>query len=164
VSDLRVSVRHAGAGDGRLLRAIRLESLADTPDAYGTTYEESVTWSRARWRTVAAKWNYYLAECDGAVVGMASGGYNDSHPGTHWLFGMYVTPSARGTGVAAQLVDAISEWARGDGARSLYLHVTESVARARAFYEKMGFQLNGESIKMGRDPSLTLVTMVRALD
>jgi hypothetical protein len=24
--------------------------------------------------------------------------------------------------------------------------------------------LNGESIKMGRDPSLTLVTMVRALD
>ena len=44
---------------------IRLESLADTPDAYGATYEESLAWSHRRWRTAAATWNYFLAERDG---------------------------------------------------------------------------------------------------
>jgi GNAT superfamily N-acetyltransferase len=164
MSESPYSVRHAEAGDARKLRAIRLEALADTPVAYGSTYEDSVKWSRLKWRFAAAKWNYFFGERDGEVVGMASGGFNDSHPGTHWLYGMYVTPSARGSDVAAQLVEAVSEWARAQGAKSLYLHVTESVARARAFYEKMGFRLNGESIRMDRDRSITLVTMVRCLD
>lgn len=162
--DPTCTVRHADVKDAKLLRAIRLEALGDTPEAYGSTYEDAVKWSRLRWRMVAAKWNYYLCERNGRVIGMASGGYNDVHPGTHWLYGMYVTPSERGSGAAALLVETVSEWARGDGARELYLHVTSSVARARAFYEKMGFALNGESIRMDRDPTLTLVTMVRRLD
>jgi hypothetical protein len=46
----------------------------------------------------------------------------------------------------------------------VYLHVTSSVARARAFYEKMGFVPTGDTITMGRDPSITLLTMVLELD
>jgi GNAT superfamily N-acetyltransferase len=76
---------------------------------------------------------------------------------------MYVTPSERGSGVASQLVETVSTWARDDGASAIYLHVTESVARARAFYTKMGFRENGEIIIMQRDPSLRLFTMVRDL-
>jgi GNAT superfamily N-acetyltransferase len=158
-----VTIRHAGYDDAGLLRAIRLEALSNTPEAYGSTYEDSVKWSSRKWRTAATKWNYYLAERDGDVVGMASGGFNDAHPGTRWLFGMYVTPSERGSGVASQLVETVSTWARDDGASAIYLHVTESVARARAFYTKMGFRENGEIIIMQRDPSLRLFTMVRDL-
>jgi len=156
-------IRRIGAKDAQRLRAIRLEALSNTPEAYGSTYEESLRWSRLRWRTMAAKWNYHFAERDGVVVGMASGAFNEQHPGTRWLFGMYVTPSERGSGAAAQLVEAISDWACADGADRLYLHVTDSIARARAFYEKMGFRLDGEVISMDRDPSITLVTMVRSL-
>jgi GNAT superfamily N-acetyltransferase len=158
------TVRHANASDASALRAIRLESLVDTPEAYGSIYEDVVHWSDARWRRAALESNFFLGERGGEVVGMASGGSNVAHPGTHWLFAMYVTPSARGTGVAASLVEVVSSWARRDGADALYLHVTESVARARAFYEKMGFRYNGERISMDRDPSLTLVTMERDLD
>jgi len=68
---------------------------------------------------------------------MASGGYNDAHPGTRWLYGMYVSPSQRGSGLANQLVDAVVSWARGEGAKEIFLHVTKSVARARAFYTKV---------------------------
>jgi GNAT superfamily N-acetyltransferase len=150
--------------DARALRAIRLEALADTPEAYGSTFEESRTWSARRWRKVARNWNYYLGECDGVVKGMASGGRNDQHPGTYWLYGMYVSPSERGSGLAPQLVDAVATWAREQGARQLYLHVTMSVARARAFYLKNGFIENGETLVMDRDPSITLCTMVKTLD
>jgi GNAT superfamily N-acetyltransferase len=156
-------VRSANARDAMALRAIRLEALHDTPEAYGTTFEESLRWSKRRWRMVARNWNYYLGECDGEVRGMASGGYNDAHPGTCWLYGMYVTPSQRGSGLASQLVDAVSSWARGEGARQLFLHVTMNVARARAFYAKVGFVENGETIVMDRDPSITLCTMVKTL-
>ena len=157
-------VRRANASDASALRAIRLESLTDTPEAYGSIYEEVLRWSDARWRRAALESNFYLGERGGHVVGMASGGFNSSHPGTHWLFAMYVTPSERGTGVARSLVEAVSSWARRDGGDALYLHVTERVTRARAFYEKMGFRYHGERISMDRDPSLTVVTMERDLD
>jgi GNAT superfamily N-acetyltransferase len=157
-------VRHANASDASALRAIRLESLVDTPEAYGSVYGDVARLSHAKWRRMALESNFYLAERRGEVVGMASGGYNDAHPGTHWLFAMYVSPSARGTGVAAALVEAVSTWARRDHADTLFLHVTESVTRARAFYERLGFRYNGERISMDRDPTIQLLTMELALD
>jgi GNAT superfamily N-acetyltransferase len=158
------TIRRCGLDDWHHLRAIRLEALADTPDAYGSTYAESVLWSDAQWKNAASTRLYYLADRDGAVVGMVSGGLNDAHPGTRWLYGMYVTPSERGSGAAALLVRAIDEWAKSHDVGEVYLHVTTSVPRARSFYEKVGFHTTGESFQMDRDPSLTLVTMVRRLE
>ena len=72
-----LSVRRCGPDDWSGLRAIRLEALADTPDAYGSTYEENVRWRDAQWKNAATNRLYYLAERDGRVVGMVSGGFND---------------------------------------------------------------------------------------
>ena len=163
MSDDTVTIRRCGSDDWSGLRAIRLEALADTPDAYGSTYAESSTWSDKRWKTAASQWLCFLAERGDRIVGMVSGGVNDSHPGTRWLYSMYVTPSERGTETAARLVEAVAQWASERDATELYLHVTSSVARARRFYDKVGFRVNGESFTMERDPSLTLVTMVRDL-
>jgi GNAT superfamily N-acetyltransferase len=76
---------------------------------------------------------------------------------------MYLSPSARGTGVAQQLVEAVESWARDEGVDSLFLHVAEPMARARAFYEKEGFVLTGEVIVMQRDPTIQLSTMAKRL-
>jgi GNAT superfamily N-acetyltransferase len=159
-----LTIRLCGLDDWEGLRAIRLEALADTPDAYGSTYEESSRWSDAQWKNAASTRLYYLADRDGRVVGMVSGGFNDGYPGTRWLYGMYVTPSERGTGTANRLVRSIEEWARKQGVDEIYLHVTTSVARARAFYDKVGFRSSGEIIEMDRDKSLTLTTMVKRID
>jgi GNAT superfamily N-acetyltransferase len=159
-----LSIRRCGPGDWQDLRAIRLEALADTPAAYGSTYEETARWSDAQWKDAATNRLYYLADRDERVVGMVSGGLNDAHPGTRWLYGMFVTPSERGTGTAALLVKAISDWATGEGVDEVFLHVTMSVPRARAFYEKIGFRPNGECLTMQRDNGLTLITLVRHID
>jgi len=163
-SESTLSIRMCGVDDWEDLRAIRLEALIDTPEAYGSTYEESVRQSDAQWKNAASTRLYYLAYRDGRVVGMVSGGFNDSYPGTRWLYGMYVTPSERGTGTAAVLVRSIGEWAKSHGVGEVYLHVGSSVPRARAFYDKMGFRPTGESFNMDRDTSLTLYTMVQELD
>jgi GNAT superfamily N-acetyltransferase len=163
-SESTLSIGLCGLDDWQDLRAIRLEALSDTPEAYGSTYEESVRWSDAQWKNAASTRLYYLAYRDGQVVGMVSGGFNDAYPGTRWLYGMYVTPSERGTGTAALLVRTIGEWAKVHGVAAVYLHVGSSVPRARAFYEKMGFRPTGESFIMDRDTSLTLYTMVQELE
>jgi GNAT superfamily N-acetyltransferase len=163
LSDATFVVRRAHPDDWAELRAIRLEALIDTPDAFGSTYEMANNFSNDQWRAMAAQRYYFLAERDGAVVGMISGGLNDDHPGTHWLYGMYVTPSVRGSAAAALLVAVVEEWARGEGACELFLHVGSSVARARGFYKKMGFEPTSESHAMARDPKLELITMRRSL-
>jgi len=156
-------VRRTTLDDWSALRAIRLESLADTPDAYGSTYDGTVSFPTRRWKTMASEYVYFLAERDGDVLGMVSGGFNDQYPGTHWLYGMYVTPAARGSDVASRLVNAVITWAIGDGASELYLHVTMSVERARAFYKKMGFVETGERFSMERHRILQLITMRKSL-
>ncbi len=163
MSDDAVVIRRCGLDDWPALRSIRLESLADTPDAYGSTLVESSAWSDEQWRSAASQRLYFLAQRGDRIVGMVSGGLVAGRPRTHWLFSMYVTPSARGTETAARLVDAVAQWARDLGAVELYLHVTSSVARACAFYDKVGFRPTGESLRMDRNPSLTLVTMVKNL-
>src|ERR1039458_10625006 len=115
------------------------------------------------WRALCRQWQYCRAEHEGRVVGVASGGLNGLHPGTRWLYGMYVSPSARGSGVADLLGDVVEKWARSEGADELYLHVAEPMARARAFYESVGFRATGDVIKMDRDPSIQLLTMKKNL-
>jgi GNAT superfamily N-acetyltransferase len=158
------TVRHCSVDDSALLRAIRLEALLDSPEAYGSTYEEARTWAERHWKALARQWNYYLGEVDGRVVGVVSGGTNESHPGTRWLYAMYVTPSARGSGVADLLVDAVEQWTRDQGVDKLYLHVAGAMSRARSFYEGVGFVATGDVMNMSRDPSIQLFTMVKSLD
>ncbi len=158
MTDIALVVRRAESEDWPKLRAIRLEALGDSPEAFGSTYGVALKLSNYQWRAMVERSVYFLAERDGDVVGMVSGGLNDRRPGTHWLYGMYVTPSSRGTDTAAMLVDAVVEWARGEGATELYLHVTSIAQRARAFYARVGFVATGENFGMDRDPRLTLMT------
>lgn len=157
-------IRHCTSRDATVLRDLRLEALRDTPDAFGSTFDVASTWPDERWVTMAADWNFYLGYHAGRPAGIASGGWNERYPDTHWLFGMFVTRSARGTGLAGALVDAVAEWVRAQGGESLYLHVTSTVAPARRFYEKVGFIATGEVITMDRDPSQQLITMVKHLE
>lgn len=159
-----VIARRGALADAEALRAIRLEALRDTPEAYGSTYAEAITFGDERWREMAESRPFFLGECADVVVGMASGGPHHDRPETHWLFGMYVAPRMRGTGLAVALVDEVGDWARADGAGELYLHVNPSLVRAVAFYEKVGFAPTGGCHTMGRDPAIQLLTMVRPLD
>jgi GNAT superfamily N-acetyltransferase len=158
-----VVVRRSGIDDADALRTIRLMALLAEPDAFGSTYEDSLRYPATRWLEMARDWNYYLAFAGEEVIGMASGGRFDPRPDARWLYGMFVRPDHRGTGVAVELVHEVADWTRAQRVRTLGLHVTASVARARAFYEKIGFVPDGEHEPMERDRRLTLITMITDL-
>lgn len=163
---MSATARHTTATDALALRAIRLEALLDAPLSFGSTHEEVAAWPEEKWVEMASAPTTFIAERDGVVVGMARGGTNDHDPADspqRWLWGMYVTPSARGDGTAAALIDAVAEWSRGDGGASLHLFVSSQAPRAHAFYEKVGFVDNGEPQTPDEHPDLAFQPMVRPL-
>jgi GNAT superfamily N-acetyltransferase len=69
-----------------------------------------------------------------------------------------------GQGVAAELVTAVCELARADGAEQVALWVTEVNDRARAFYRRVGFRETGErSLVRPQEPGHWERRMVRDL-
>jgi ribosomal protein S18 acetylase RimI-like enzyme len=97
-----------------------------------------------------------------AAVGMAGGFVPEGD--TVQLWGMWVAPEARGSGVGRSLVEAVLAWARERGAPTVLLEVTdtERARPAAALYRSLGFAPTGERAPLDSDPSLETILMSRA--
>jgi GNAT superfamily N-acetyltransferase len=144
----RASVRRIRAAEGRLLRALRIESLTDAPAAFGQTLEEALRRDDAEWDAMATAaasgddrtWLLAIApnaDGTGRVVGTVTGKRRPD--GTLLVFSMWVAPDQRGRGIGRALVDAVERWGRGWGAHRTLLWVFVANEGARRFYETLGF-------------------------
>ena len=97
---------------------------------------------RRRWREFSGR--TFVAERDGRAVGCAAVEHC-------WLHGLYVVPGQWGTGVAAALHDAAVD-ALPD-CPEIRLWTLEDNERARRFYERRGWRLNGETRVVPFPPS-----------
>ena len=129
-------------------RDLRLAALAEAPYAFGSRLAD---WQgdrdrEQRWRDrlgVPGSYNV-IALFDGQPAGMASGIPAEDSAGAAELISMWVSPAARGRGVADRLVRAVEDWAGQAGAGVLTLAVTEGNASAIALYRRCGFAETGE--------------------
>jgi GNAT superfamily N-acetyltransferase len=129
-------------------RELRLAALAEAPHAFGSRLAD---WQggrdrEQRWRdrlSIPGSYNV-IAVLDGQPAGMASGVPAEDSGGAAELISMWVTPAARGRGVADRLVRAVEDWARQEGAGMLKLAVTEGNDSAIALYRRCGFADTGE--------------------
>ena len=138
-------IQHLDPEDWERVRAIRHRALADSPDAFGTTLREDEARPAASWqqRLTDPEAATFLAVVDGHDVGMVVGAPYRTPGGSAGLFGMWVEPAHRGTGIAAALVKAHLAWAREHGYRQVLLDVADTNAAAVRFYARMGFRPNG---------------------
>ena len=95
---------------------------------------------RRRWVDALAdpEMTVVVAEENGAEAGAA--GFRDE-----WLDALYVVPAFWGTGIGPQLHDFVLDGLRERGSSRCHLWVLEGNERARRFYERRGWRLNGES-------------------
>jgi len=134
-------IRRLVAADWAVLRQVRLAALADTPYAFSSTLERELSLDERQWRAWIASAAYFMAWRDGQPAGLAAGlpGAGDA-----WrLVSMWVSPQARGSGIADGLVQAVCACAQASGAALISLWVTDVNARAWAFYRRMGFASTG---------------------
>ena len=123
-------IRESGRDDAeRCFEIQRAASLAAFRHIYGDEpFPDDAV--RGHWR--GFRGTVLVAERDGRAVGAAA-------VDGEWLQGFYVLPELWGSGVAEELHDAAVE--RG----VTRLWCLEENHRARRFYEKRGWRLNGES-------------------
>jgi RimJ/RimL family protein N-acetyltransferase len=162
-------VRRLCEDEADLLRSLRLQSLAESPRAFGAALADEADLSPAEWQDRAAaaaageQQVVFVALDDDRPVGMAGGRWFERAESTVALWGMWVDPSARGTGVASALVAAVRDWASAAGARRLRLGVVTDGAAAIRFYERLGFRREGELQRLKRDPDQLYFEMYRAV-
>ena len=128
------------------MRDLRLAALADAPDAFAATLAQEAGQPEAGWRARIGALPWFLGFQDGQPAGLAAAlpprPGPDQDPSWH-LVSMWVSPAARGTGLAGQLVGAVTGHASQAGAAQVTLWVAVGNERARAFYRRMGFMPTG---------------------
>jgi ribosomal protein S18 acetylase RimI-like enzyme len=164
-------IRRVVEDDWTLLRDIRLEMLADSPVAYLETLADATERDEAHWRFLARRGSAGRDNIGLAVTGPTAPhgflGYLACFvdaPGQGHVVSVYLTPAYRGSGVAARMLDAAVDWARGEaGLNRLHLYVHEHNARAQAFYRRYGFSETGGSFPYDLDPTTVEIEMAMLL-
>lgn len=136
------ALRRLAAADASAYREIRLEGLRLHPDGFGASYDDEVTeplaWFEERIVNHAVFGGWLR---DGTLAGVAGLLVPDAaklrHKGTLW--GMYVRPAARGTGLAAALVERVLAHAR-DIVEEVQLVVAPDNEAAIRLYRAAGFE------------------------
>jgi GNAT superfamily N-acetyltransferase len=159
--------------DWRAFRAVRLEALLDSPDAFWQTHDVEAALDDVAWqhwvasRIAAGKQALFsvVADCPAtggdAWVGIVGAALDPRRPTVAHVFSMYVTPDHRGAaaGVGRLLIDVAISWARGTDAEILRLDANEVNKRALAFYRRLGWTETGKLTPFRDDPSTMLVEM-----
>lgn len=151
-----ISCRRATANDVELFKKIRLRALLESPNAFGSTYEDAVKRSDASWReqllsTVQGSLrNTQLAFAADDCIGLAAL-YREPDADCGALLMMWIDANFRGSPAASLLVNRLLAWAEAAGFSTVVLDVNVTNRRAIAFYRKLGFSSIGEEMDM--DPS-----------
>jgi GNAT superfamily N-acetyltransferase len=136
-----ITVRGLAEDEWEQYRTVRLNALEESPEAFAASLDEEKAYDEEFWRTRMRRSHRLLAEADGRSVGVASvGSAEDGNEKVAELFGLWVTPSARGTGVATRLVQAGADAARDQGRSHLAYWVGSDNGRAVAFASGFGFR------------------------
>jgi len=164
-----MSVRRIGAHEGRRLRALRLQALADAPTAFGSTFAEEQARPTAFWERLAERAAgsdvraIFVWDEDGRWYGLVGGIIEPDRPQTVDLISMWVDPRRRGSGIGRALVDAVVAWAHGRGAARVELWVTETNEHASALYLRSRFVATERTQPHPSQPELRERLMVRTL-
>jgi GNAT superfamily N-acetyltransferase len=157
-----IEIRALAPTNWQLWRELRLAALAEAPASFTSRLADWRDADEERWRArLAIPGSVNLvALLDGKPTGMASG--LPGADGTPQLSTMWVSPAARGQGVGDQLVQAVAQWARQQGAAALRLTVAEGNETAAAVYLRNGFADAGEVTGTPNDDRMSTV-MVKQL-
>jgi GNAT superfamily N-acetyltransferase len=138
-----ITVRVLGESEWSLYREVRLRALAESPGSFTATLADETDRAESFWRDRMTRSYRLLAERGQLPQGIVSLGVYEEDPSAAEVFGLYVVPDARGTGVSWRLVEAAAALATQNGYAQLYYWVGTDNGRAIGFAKNFGFRLSG---------------------
>lgn len=142
------AIRLLTPADAERYRAIRLEALANHPEAFTSTLERERQKPLAWFEERLATSDVFGAFIAGELVGTAGFRREDGAKTAHRavLWGMYVRPQARKSGMGRLLVDAVAAHA-ASRVEQLHLVVVSENLPALRLYKAAGFAEYGRGVK-----------------
>lgn len=143
-----MKIRQLFDADWHPWKEIRLEALTNSPESFGSSYEEEVFMSDTDFQNGLSKGYVLGAFVDDLLVSCAGfytlNSLKTKHRGVLW--GMYTRLEYRGKGIATALIQTLIQHAR-TCVTQLHLTCVVSNFVARAFYQKQGFRIYGTEPK-----------------
>ncbi|SDH13744.1 Protein N-acetyltransferase, RimJ/RimL family [Planococcus glaciei] len=143
-----MDIRELTAADAAAYRELRIEALTNNPDAFGSVLKDAL---QKPVETTAENLASPLAVTFGAfsegrLVGnvtlLREAAKKMKHRAN--VVAVYVTPRARGNGVASRLMEELLDYANEwEGIEQLYLTVSSHNRSAIRLYERFGFEKYG---------------------
>ena len=146
-------------GEGARVRELRLRALADAPEAFAATVAEDAALGAAEWEALAGGPGVVMVDED--FMGMAAVYLPGGEDPRVW--GTWVAPERRGSGLAGELMRALVDWARVRALPRLTLTVTEAAPAAQALYARAGFVRTGPADPLPSHPEITVHAMALEL-
>ncbi len=150
-----ITVRRLGEGDWQEYKAVRLAALRESPEAFAANARDEEAFDDDLWRDRMTRSERLVAERDDEAVGVLSIGSAKTSPtntddtaaddgsgesdAVAEIFGLWVRPSSRGSGVATRLVKEAAQHARDSGRSHVVYWVGTENGRAVAFASGIGF-------------------------
>ncbi|QND44543.1 GNAT family N-acetyltransferase (plasmid) [Rhizobium lusitanum] len=143
----RILIRRIASDEIDVFRRIRLEALRCEPASFASRLEDWEMLPEKEWRQRLND-PVFIAFSKGEPIGIMGLVRFRPHKMAHRavLVRVYVRKSERGTGIAVDLLDMISDYARHLGILQMELTVNAENAAALRFYQRHGF------IEFGRIP------------
>jgi len=95
-----IAVRVLDESEWALYRDVRLQALAESPDSFTATLADEADRDEQFWRDRVTRSYLLLADRGAEAQGIISLGPYEQEPSAAEVFGLYVVPDARGTGVS----------------------------------------------------------------
>lgn len=142
--------RRLNPGEGHLFRAVRLEALRESPEAFSSRYEDAAARSDQSWADQAdssatGSNRATFVTFEDQPVGLAALYRDENAPDVGELIQMWIAPDVRGGSVAADLLLEVFQWADSNRITIVRAEVMKINTRALRFYEKFGFSLSDDN-------------------
>ena len=140
---MTIKINNLTTADWQRFKKIRLLSLQNSPDAFGSTYVEVVSRPDSSWIAQISELPTFIGSINGVDLGVIRLAVDQDNPSDCWLLLMWVGPQARGRGLGDKLVVALVEWAKNNDFKRVLLDVGDYNTHAIGLYTRNGFKPSG---------------------
>ncbi|MFV1983834.1 MAG: GNAT family N-acetyltransferase [Thiohalomonadales bacterium] len=163
----KLTIRQFYLEEWKSYKKLRLDSLIESPNAFGSTFEKENNRSDFEWQErliygIKSKTDMpILALCSDQLSGLAWGKSEKKQLEVVNLYQMWVNPEFRSKGIGLALLKEIKKWAENLGSHSLNLGVTINNGKAYQIYKTFGFKQfgNTEPLREGSNLELQLMSL-----